>query len=464
MNINNNHLALRIIGFSILSAVFFLCTVACSSSGALPEIQEKPPKKIEVSQFSGTWMGRARLISGAQYQEPMLITVMMSGHRATLEIEGRQPEFQAHLRPVELNNGEVSFQFDEIDAKSGLFNSLQQPISLSIVSPPGKGEKHLQLKLSIEHGISTRRIQERIVSLYPPRIFFGTGRGGYSRLSPIIYQDWRHAEHVAGALEVEVEKSNELVGIDIEYLKNKGWKCLNQVNKFVRPGQEVRLDFNSVLGGKKLYLIYSRIPVSDLVVGVAGRGVEFPSIVKSYPTFLCESFAETSIIISTAPSAVGTRSSWPGEIPVTVFQFSRDWGAYGGGCSLREFGLDSTMQYDQIARLVGKAILVYGAENIRRNKIETDEELASVLAAVARDAAIESLIQEFHLEASSDEVGYLSRWVGLIISNDLSLESLSQSAFEEWITQKVIEEKPEYADKEWIIEALIAVHALSANR
>jgi|GEM_PF-3511483 len=267
-----------------------------------------------------------------------------------------------------------------------------------------------------------------------------------------IYSDWQKRKYDGYYLVDDEEAVRRLKkAIDSLYVDG-GWRCLAQTSFTATPTEENSRIFGEQ-GADRMYLIYSPYG-GGLVYATPGLGrlyptqYDYPIFITSHPT-LFESNAWFGFQVIPPANAATVSSS---QIPITIFHFGRAPGDYGTGCA---YTAEKERADNFRNRVLAKLVIVFALEYGRRVSAESKSEIPEFASTVARNEFIKSLMHDLMPEKSDDELNYLVRWIGLVMSGDFRPQSYVRESIREAIIQRVSKEKPQYALDLRILDLLI---------
>ena len=95
---------------------------------------------------------------------------------------------------------------------------------------------------------------------------------------------------------------------------------------------------------------------------------------------------------------------------------------------------------DVYAWAFGKLLFAVMVEGVRRQAVANDAEMAQLLSTLGRDGLVASALSDLFPDARREELQYMTRYVGLAMSGQLTPANLAQGTVREYLVQKIEKE------------------------
>lgn len=375
--------------------------------------------------FHGVWMGE-RLVAGTREQ----MTISFTKDGALMRVEGGTPSGTVALHYSEKNErtGRTIYRFDPIRGDVRFLGERVMPslmtgkVELRLVTE--RDEPYLNAHFSMGSGtVSTTSL--------------GRGRDPWERTMRVVrdgdantlfvYSDWasRAASQADG---VHLTEARTKLRQTVDALRSDGnWRCLAQQNITVMEGTPA--EFTSEEVTPRLYLIYSPTGFPGLTYRLGSSRPAYATVdgTENYPT-VASSGTRSQFRFWLKPRP-DLRASIP-RAELTVYIFGRSLGDYGDGCEFE------AIQANQYLWTLGKLLFVAMAESSRRESAKSGDAFGQLLSTLGRDGMIRSALQDLFPNAKENELGYMTRFAGVVLSRGASAGAIARGTLRESLVQQ----------------------------
>ena len=447
--------------------------VSSSQESAPPPLSYRALGAQDWAQLKGVWLGNAGVGVGPR-RYPADLVLSFSPDRSAMEITFPGGAIaRTRLRPVGALDDAFVFEgvhpeFQNMSAKQ----RQQMPVGRVVLRPRPDGtyEGDLMVLEDTSDGYTPDtdtpdEVRSSLSSSFRARAPVSASSGrtrDYGSLDPHLYQDWR-SRSVSSAYVLTDHKPSDIVGRirnDIVELQQNEWRCVNQIERTVRPGQVNTYNFDAGPFSSRAFLIHSSVPQVRLAWSASRSPSAYISAFTSsyyHPIVLAERGYDTKFTLRIVP-APGAIDPPDASTVVTILEFTNNPFDTSPLCDLDRFGVEAQRSLGHHLKLLGTALVALGLEDMRREAIENDNVIAQILAEHWRNRAVESALRQVAPEASDAEINYFMSWVGVLTSKDILSIPLGRESAKDWLVRYIRQHAPEYANSKSLIDMLVDVH------